>query len=555
MYVKDDHVVTYGDLGYEMFFLESGIVHVVSADQKTRYSTLEDGAFFGETAMFFNTIRTATILVASPFCVCLTLRKGDFDAILRNSEFEEEQVLESFKALQMMNQKRNAAVTANLTRAADPSSKLYKLIKLSEKGPATMSYLQQLRQQLHPDSTFRAVWDCLGFLLLVYYIFSIPLYAAFMFGPKLDMYLRFMAFDFLIDAYWFVDILLKAYVFSFKLNMFHDRIVTDGEAILANYKKNGYFWYDIVASIPLEMVVITPGIRRITILICRLIHMVRVPQVFNYADLVEHHLQKRCGIQLQRALVLLIKAFMFMVIMNHWLACGFFSIHRYAERGQATTFMTMDRRATFNTETGRHDVCNTRISYCYARSVYFVMSTMSGVGYGDVQPFRNREFLMQWTVAIFGAYCCATVMGFLQTYFEDRDANGEASFKKKIADLMKYITFRQLEPSLKDAIQSHYTYIWRKMKSVTTNRNEIVDSLSASLSMELSLHLQSSILQKVPLLAETAHPIKRRIALALKPQVSWLPVVLSYCTDVSRLTYRLRWRNRIYTKPAMSVTS
>jgi voltage-gated potassium channel len=324
MYVKDDHVVTYGDLGYEMFFLESGIVHVVSADQKTRYSTLEDGAFFGETAMFFNTIRTATILVASPFCVCLTLRKGDFDAILRNSEFEEEQVLESFKALQMMNQKRNAAVTANLIRAADPTSKLYKLIKLSETGPAKTSVLQQLRQHLHPDSTFRAVWDCAGFLLLVYYIFSIPLYAAFMFDAKLDMYLRFMALDFLIDAYWFVDILLKAYVFSFKLNMFHDRIVTDGEAILTNYQKNGHFWYDIVASIPLEMVVITPGIRRITILICRLIHLFRVPQVFNYADLVEHHLQKRCGVQLQRALVLLIKAFLFMVIMNHWLACGFF---------------------------------------------------------------------------------------------------------------------------------------------------------------------------------------------------------------------------------------
>jgi hypothetical protein len=419
-----------------------------------------------------------------------------------------------------MNQKRNAAVTANLARAADPSSKLYKLIKLSEKGPTTTSYLQQLRQQLHPDSTFRAVWDCLGFLLLVYYIFSIPFYAAFLFGPKLDIYLRFMAFDFIIDAYWFVDILLKAYVFSFKLNMFHDRIVTDGEAILANYKKNGCFWYDIVASIPLEMVVITPGIRRITILICRLIHMVRVPQVFNYADLVEHHLQKRCGIQLQRAMVLLIKSFLFLVIMNHWLGCGYFAIHRYAERGQSVTFMIKDGRATWDPETGRHDVCNTRLSYCYARAIYFVMSTMSGVGYGDIMPYKNREFVFQWVVDISGAYCCAIVMGFLQTYFEDRDANGEASFKKKLADLTKYITFRQLEPSLKDAILSHYTYIWRKVKSISTNRSEIVGSLSASLSMELSLHLHSGILAKVPLLAETNHPIKRRIALALRPQVS-----------------------------------
>jgi hypothetical protein len=147
---------------------------------------------------------------------------------------------------------------------------------------------------------------------------------------------------------------------------------------------------------------------------------------------------------------------------------------------------------------------------------------MSGVGYGDIMPYKNREFVFQWVVAISGAYCCAIIMGFLQTYFEDRDANGDASFKNKMADLVKYITFRQLEPSLKDAIVTHYTYIWRKLKSISTNRNEIVGSLSSSLSMELSLHLHSGILQKVPLLGETSHPVKRRIALALRPQVSLL---------------------------------
>ena len=528
MYVKGDQVVTYGDLGYEMFFLESGSVHVMSADLKTHYSTLEDGAFFGETAMFFNTIRTATIIVFSPFCVCLTLRKGDFDTVLRNSEYDEEQILESFKSLQVANQRRNAAVTSNLSKAKDPTSKLHKLIPQGDKGVTTVSFLVRLREQLHPDSTYRAVWDTLGFVLLVYYIFSIPLFAAFLFGVKLDAYFHYMPVDFVIDAYWVVDILLKCFVFSFKLNLFNDKIVTDGEAILAHYQRDGYLYWDLVASLPLEMVVLTPGIRRITTLICRIVHMLRVPQVFNYADLVEHHLHKKFGVTVQRALMLLIKAGLGFVVMNHWLACGYFAIHRYAERGQSTTYVIRDGKATFDAVTGRHDVCNTNISYCYARSLYFTMSTLSGVGYGDIAPFRNREFVFQWAVALCGAYCVATFIGYWTTYFEDRDANGEASFKKKLGDVMTYIRFRQLEPSTRDALLSHYTYIWKKLKSINTNRNEVVAGLSASLSMEVCLHLHSDILQKVPLLQEACYPIKRRLALALKPQVSTFTTTITF---------------------------
>ena len=144
---------------------------------------------------------------------------------------------------------------------------------------------------------------------------------------------------------------------------------------------------------------------------------------------------------------------------------------------------------------------------------------MSGVGYGDITPYKNREFVYQWACDLCGAYGIAVLTGFIATYFADKDANGEASFKKKVADINTYIHFRQLEPSLKAAVLAHYSYIWHKLRSISTNRNEIVSSLSKSLAMDVCLHLQADILEKVPLLAETAYPLKRRIALALRPQV------------------------------------
>jgi hypothetical protein len=431
-------------------------------------------------------------------------------------------VLESFKALQVANQRRNAAVTANLKRAADPTTKLHKIVRPTDQQDGHIPLEVRVRQYLHPDSNFRAVWDVVGLLILLYYIFSIPFYVAFLFERKLDIYFEFVPFDFCLDGYWVLDIFLKCYLFSFKLNLFNDKVVTDGEAIFAHYRHNGFLYVDLVASIPLELIVIIPGIQRITLVISRMIHLLRVPQIFLYMDLVEHHLQKKFGVTIQRALALVAKAAMGWVIINHWLACGFFSIHRYAERGQSLTYVIADLHATFDPVKGEHDICNTRLSYCYARQVYFVVSSLSGVGIGDILPFKNRELLMQWAVDLCGAYGVACLTGFIVMYFEDRDANGEARYKRKVADLSTYFTFRQLEPQLRDAILAHYAYIWRKLKSVTSNRNEIVHSLSNSLAMELSLHLHAKIIDRVPVLAESSQPIRRRLAVALKPQV---------CTD------------------------
>ena len=50
--VKGNKIITGGEFGHEMFFVESGSVNVISLDGLIVYST-EEGVLFGEMALFF----------------------------------------------------------------------------------------------------------------------------------------------------------------------------------------------------------------------------------------------------------------------------------------------------------------------------------------------------------------------------------------------------------------------------------------------------------------------------------------------------------------------
>ena len=86
-FTAGDVIVQYGDLGAEMYFIETGTVAVVSADDRTVFCELGDGNFFGETALFFKQHRMATIR-ARNYCQVLLLTKADLDNQLVTQDFD-----------------------------------------------------------------------------------------------------------------------------------------------------------------------------------------------------------------------------------------------------------------------------------------------------------------------------------------------------------------------------------------------------------------------------------------------------------------------------------
>lgn len=83
VFAPGDYVVRVGEVAHAMYFINRGELEVVSKDGKTVYTTLKDGNFFGEIALFYNQPRMASVR-AVEYCDLYRLDREMFERVLRH---------------------------------------------------------------------------------------------------------------------------------------------------------------------------------------------------------------------------------------------------------------------------------------------------------------------------------------------------------------------------------------------------------------------------------------------------------------------------------------
>jgi hypothetical protein len=314
-------------------------------------------------------------------CVCYSLNRVHLDNELRvSSEIDARSAFESLQRLLASNQKRNAAVAKNLTNVKTHNTKLSKMIILAgdkEESP----FLAMLR---NPHSTFCFSWDLLCLLCLLYYALSIPFHLAFLHGNSLVSHRPFLAIDFLIDVFWILDIYFRYHFFNPDLG---DGSSDESEEtkLKRQYKHSKRFIVDCIASLPLEIFALLPGTSPVFLYFLRCLHLLRVSYLWKVINMIHLHLD-HCDIRISSPVVMIVKSFTLYLLSNHWIGCGYFIIHRYFERNNSMTWAIADNLARYNSDFGTHSVCDPGIHYCYLRSIYFVLSTLTSIGYGPLPP-------------------------------------------------------------------------------------------------------------------------------------------------------------------------
>eukprot|EP00163_Fabomonas_tropica_P022294 TRINITY_DN3888_c1_g1_i4.p1 TRINITY_DN3888_c1_g1~~TRINITY_DN3888_c1_g1_i4.p1 ORF type:complete len:366 (-),score=73.76 TRINITY_DN3888_c1_g1_i4:216-1313(-) len=80
-YKTGEYIIKRGDIGTEMFFIDSGHVHVMGPDEQRVIATRKSGAFIGEMALLFADQRSASVVAATDVDV-LVLSKENLDQLL-----------------------------------------------------------------------------------------------------------------------------------------------------------------------------------------------------------------------------------------------------------------------------------------------------------------------------------------------------------------------------------------------------------------------------------------------------------------------------------------
>ena len=278
---------------------------------------------------------------------------------------------------------------------------------------------------------------------------------------------------------------------------------------------------DIISCLPLELLVFTLG--KEMIFQMRLIHMLRVLRLPSYFEDVDHYLNL-WNIRISAATNLLIRMFTYYILVNHWCACIWFIIHRYAEGDQEITWATVDCpsagdnskgcMAQYDPVLGRHDICSKangyEISDCYVRSFFLVITTISTVGYGDIAPQTPIETMWEDTVVLIGACIFAGIIGSFTAFLSHNDTSGPNAFKLKMQKLQEYMKYRKLPHDLQTAILLHHKYKWRK--SQILDEREVMNILPRPLQLDLSYAVVSDVIRNVPILGECSMIMQKRIA-------------------------------------------
>ena len=394
-----------------------------------------------------------------------------------------------------------------------------------------------------PFSKFVSAWHVFSLLALIYYSFSLPFRLAFLVDGKYPLnegwpteLMVWIAFDYVVDAFCLVDIVLRSrYIAVYRFGT----LLTQPNELWKEYRRNGMV-IDIAASIPLEVVLVVPGFRSngSLMLLYSLLKMGRLLRLYHLFDYIAAVIRLvQLHIDGDRSTVQVLKLLLLVILWNHWYACGWFLIHRFLERNVHNTWAIVDGLATYNETSGMHNVMNDSLSpgFCYLRSFYFVIVTMSSVGYGDIRPYTIIETIFENIVVVSGACSFAALIGLFAVVCFTTDSKGLVAFKNQVKKYKEYMKYRELPKELQDRILRHLSSLWVRENGVKFE--EIRRDIPLPLQLQLAISVHKKVLKRVALLRQCHLHVQRHIARLLRLQINVAGEYVYRIGDIGREIY------------------
>ena len=327
----------------------------------------------------------------------------------------------------------------------------------------------------------------------------------------------FFAVSLAFDGFFIVDMYLRTYHFTFR-----DRgvIVRKQTKIWERYKRTR-FKVDLLSSLPLELAIFVfpAGQRTVsTLAALRVLHMFRLWHWNDVVDLMEKYLQD-AKIRFTSSTMQVFRMIFLMLFINHLYACLWFIIHRYAENDIHNTWAIVDSLASYDAATARHNILDSNVNpfFAYVRAFYFVITTLSTVGYGDIRPYTDLETCFELFVVVSGACIFAGIIGACAVVFFHADNSGKVAHKAMMRRLEKYMNYRELPDNLHNPISTHFRSLWQLEHGV--GMLNILDQLPVPMRLDIAYCVRREVLKSIPSLEKCRKVVKQTIALAMKQHV------------------------------------
>lgn len=234
-----------------------------------------------------------------------------------------------------------------------------------------------------------------------------------------------------------------------------------------------WFTIDLIAAFPFMIVFGSSGIQ-----LLKLIKLLKVGRFMHSISQEEVRLAQ---------ILTIIFFFFWLIHMAHWISCGWLGV------------------AGINP--------NIDLYSNYIRSLYWTMTTLTTVGYGDILPATNTQMIYAIFVQLIGFAAFGYLIGNVVTLLSKKDP-ATAQYLDNLDNLTAALQIRDLNKDLQKKILNYYIYL-RKEK-VGYDESSFLEGLPSTLKIEAELELKKNFITGIPIFKNASIDFITQVALRLE---------------------------------------
>ncbi|KAM6977690.1 voltage-gated inwardly rectifying potassium channel KCNH2 [Aplochiton taeniatus] len=360
-------------------------------------------------------------------------------------------------------------------------------------------------------SPFKAVWDWLILLLVIYTAILTPYSAAFLLNDQEEQAMQSCGYscsplnvvDLMVDIMFIIDILINFRTTYVNAN---DEVVSHPVRIAVHYFK-GWFLIDMVAAIPFDLLIYRNGeeVRdRETTTLIGLLKTARLLRLVRVARKLDRYSEYGAAV-----LFLLMCTF---ALIAHWLACIWYAIGSMERSGSIGWLHSL------GDQLGKHyndsiPGSGPSIKDKYVTALYFTFSSLTSVGFGNVSPNTNSEKIFSICVMLIGSLMYASIFGNVSAIIQ-RLYSGTARYHTQMLRVREFIRFHQIPNPLRQRLEEYFQHAWSYTNGI--DMNAVLKGFPECLQADICLHLNRTLLQNCKAFEGSTKGCLRALAMKFK---------------------------------------